>query len=292
MAQEVPSWVNSPEKACSTRFLCAVGEGTGFQTASASARNELAKIFGTKVISKFQVTTTSDNITTEQMVNEDLEESTEQLLEGVEITKRYDGKTSVYVVASLDKVASAKVLKNQIQDLDQRLESHYKEGTFSGLYRSKRIFNQRQSLNERYEFLKGNRIPETISFKDLYELQKRLAKGKLVRIEALGKEKKKVKDLIENILTGIGFRVVRPNLEFKGLVVEGNLKVKEAFLNVKGFKKFEFIFSLSCFNKKKQKIGNMNYSKHFTGRDENQATEKAYADLAKYIKENIDDLNF
>ena len=66
---------------------------------------------------------------------------------------------------------------------------------------------------------------------------------------------------------------------------------EKLFLQVKGWEKFRFVFSLYSQNKKAQKIGSINFAVTKTGRNKKQALEKAIPEIKKYLKENIVDLN-
>ena len=98
--EQLPQWALEPSKYCGPYQLCALGEGNGQQTAAARARQELAKIFGTKVQAKFEVFTTSKNEKIEETVEENLREVTQKILKGVQISKYHMGEKSVYALAS------------------------------------------------------------------------------------------------------------------------------------------------------------------------------------------------
>lgn len=285
----VPKWVSEPDSACKSTEVCGLGEGTGLQTASANARLEVAKYFGTKIVSKFQVTTTSDNQTTDETVNEDLQEITNQLLDGVKIKKRFDGQTAVHVLAVLDRNVASRKIRNKIKDLDEKMELDYRNKSLSGLFRLKRFYNQRASLNLRYELFKGNRIPEKVTFRNIVNLQKDLSQNKLISVAINGDEGNKLTSLLKQSLTGLGFRVVDGESEF---TLRGRYSSKESYLKVSGFKKYEFILNLTCLNDSKQEIGALAYNNFFTGRDFKQSEEQALKDISNYLKENIDKLQF
>lgn len=286
---ETPNWINEPEKACLQSEICVIGEGTGFQTASAAARNEIARFFKTKVVSTFKVTTTSDNQSTDESVLNELEESTDEILEGVVIKSRYESKESVYVLASLDKKDLARRIRNQIKDYDEKLEENFKAENHSSLFKLKKYYNLRETLNFRYEFLSGQRVPEKISFSDIAKLQSILSKGILVSVKFKGEAKEKLKGEILGLLSEVGFRTMPKGGTHQ---IRGKLSSEKAYLKVKGFEKYSFHLELtSILTKKSVNLGTLNYETNATGRNYEQALEKALTQIRKYMTENIDKLN-
>ena len=57
-----PKWMSSPAEFCSAAELCAVGEGSGTMMAESAARNEISKIFETRIKAKTTVFTNSESL--------------------------------------------------------------------------------------------------------------------------------------------------------------------------------------------------------------------------------------
>ncbi len=289
----VPRWVNQPDSLCSSFEICGVGEGSGFQVARTNARVEIAKYFGTQVISKFKVSTTSDNGKLNESVGEDLQEITDQVLEEVELKRRFEGKESVFVFMSLNKNKAAKRIRSEISAIDKKLVTDFEEKSFAGLFRARKLYNQRETLNLRYQFFKGNRIPEKVSYRDISELQKTLVRGKSVVVNLSGdpRGEQKVEQILRTALSNIGFKIKGETSKSLDREITGSFSSKESYLNVNGFKKFEFTLDLKAKNSAGTQVGGMNYSKHFTGRTFRQSEEQAVKDIKDYIEENLDKLN-
>ena len=59
--KKAPEWTKSPDAACTKNEICAVGIGSGLNSAKANARNELAKIFETQIKSSFETILLQNN---------------------------------------------------------------------------------------------------------------------------------------------------------------------------------------------------------------------------------------
>ena len=55
-AEAKPKWINDPAAACAPSELCAVGTGATVKRAQADARNQIAKVFESKIKSSFETT--------------------------------------------------------------------------------------------------------------------------------------------------------------------------------------------------------------------------------------------
>ncbi len=287
-SQDKPKWINEPDKVCKSSEICVIGEGAGFQTASANARNEMAKVFKTKVVSTFRVTTSTDNKSFNENVLDDIQETTDQVLEGVEVVKRHETTDTIYVFASLDKNKASKRIRNAINDIDEKMEVYYEDKKRSSVFKLKRLFNQRETHNLRYEFLKGNRVPEKISFKQIVEKQKAMSQGVLVSVDIKERRPRFVQPLLVKSLGEVGFRVVPSGGTHS---ISGEYVSEKQHLKVDGFEKYKFVLNLYANNKDGHKTGALTFDVQTTGRDFSQAYNKALDLVKNHITENIDELN-
>jgi hypothetical protein len=298
-----PEWINSVYSKCSERTeLCAVGEGTGKFRAEANARDELAKIFETKVKSITTIGTTSEQSSKEGVilsgeVVEDLEKSitlsTNQVLEGVEIIQTFEDAEGFYALAKLDKVKASSRLRNEMKALDEKMQAFLKEGRRSALAKSEKLYVLREKLNDRYEFLKGKRFNRLITYKEIKD-KRNLARGKAI-VVYFGQSKlsnqKELKHLIITELLANDYIVVTKKGKGHKYLVDGNFNVEKQHINVKGFEKFRFSLVLDSHGLKGKKRGGLEFSITSTGRTRTQALENSLHELRKYITDNINDLN-
>lgn len=282
---QLPDWVLETDRFCKTSQICMVGNATGLNLAKANARLEVAKYFGTKVSSTFQVTTVSDNMTTDEFVNESLKESTDEMLEAIEFVKTHEASDSIYVLAILDKQIAWRKLANLIKDIDIKLEEQLASTKKTSLFALKKLFNERETLNLRYEFLKGVRLPQTVSHKDILQKQKHVADGVMVMVNV----KQPIGNILHSLLTQIGFRIVKTSGNH---LVTGGLKEEKQYLNVDGFVKYKVTLNLVAKNKSGEVLGVINHSVVTTGRDKKQALLDGKEQLTEYLKQNLDLLNF
>ena len=288
-AQEPPRWVNRVGEDCPPENLCALGQGTGYQVAAAHARKELAKVFGTQVIAKFQMTTTYGGKTTEELVREDLAELTEQVLEGVQITRRHREDDGIYVLAVLDRRRAGERIRQAIKERDQRLQSYLQTSKLSALLQLRKLYNQRATLNGRYQLLRGHLVPEQVTWEQIIRRQKAVAaQGRVIHISIAEESPGFIHPLLVQLLTRVGFRIADKNFQQR---LQGRYSAQRLPLNIEGFEKYRFTLGLKTLNDQGQEIGGLNFHREVTGRNKAQATSKARAFVRDYLLEHIDQLN-
>lgn len=285
---ETPRWINEVGKACLKHQLCAIGEGAGHPAAAANARQELAKIFGTKVKAKLQVSTLSDDQTTAEWVQADLQEWTDEILEGVEITKYHKQGNQVYALAVLDRPKAWKRLRHEIKEKDKKMQVYLQGPKSSSLFKLQRLYRKRAVLNSRYELLKGSRIPEQVSFADITRKQKALSQGVLINVSLKEKAPALIRPILIQALTAMGFRVVEKNGPYH---IQGEYHSQQQFLNVEGFEKHRFTLNLRAVNSRGEQTGALTFAVETSGRNYTQVYGKALNLVKDYILEHIDQLN-
>ena len=139
------------------------GGSTGRLIAEASARKELAKVFKVKVSSQTTVTSRMSSKTdkdqvlsgeTEEEMNQKLQETSEEVLEGVVTKEVYDDGESYYALVSLDKGKASQILRSKMETLDELLKEAVKtEKALLG--QALELLKLREGLHQRYEFLKA-----------------------------------------------------------------------------------------------------------------------------------------
>lgn len=287
-----PAWLDAPEKACKKGELCAIGEGAGFNLASSDARAAIAKIFETKISATFKQSLASSGSFSAQDISSEIEEATEGVLNGIEIKKRYEGETSVYVLGVLNKRKAARAFRDKIKSIDERMKAMMKDGSARSVRQAEKLFLERELINSRYAFLKGGGIPAPISFEDIFRKKKARMSKVVVAIAIDAGEFEDVGRMIASSLVEQGYRI-KDDKEDRTVthVVQGTFGSEPRYMKVTGFEKFKFILDSYSIDKKGVKGGALQFTTVTTGRNLNQAAGKALIELEKYLKEHIADLN-
>lgn len=290
-----PSWINDPMSACSEiEEICGSSNGDGQIIADGNARKTIALIFESKITSTMTSSKTSRQETgdsiegkTQEYYSSDLTESTDQLLEGVEIKSRYQDKDGYYALASLNKIKAAKRLASLIKELDEKLIPLNKENKKTNYGKMRKLHLDREVLNARHEFLVGRRILGSVSFEDILKKKNISLKNNLVLL--------RIKDpslmpMISRLVTERGFKISKDeaaaDLEIKAVVDN-----KKEYLNVDGFEKYSFLIKLNSSNEKGEKLGAIEFSAMAVGRSFDQAQEKIRPDIERFIEDHFDELN-
>lgn len=165
MAEDLPKWVDSPFQYCSSKYLCAVGEGTGKLVAEASARNELAKIFKVEISGRSQFEQSETSVTStngglqgqvNSAQNTFLKESVDEVLEGIEITEVYKSDDSFFALARLNKRSASDRFKRQMNSLDDEIKVLMDQNKRSSFFKAYKILLKREAVNQRYHILNQN----------------------------------------------------------------------------------------------------------------------------------------
>lgn len=297
-----PKWVNSPDEFCPPTLLCAVGSGTGQMNAQINARAEIGKIFETKVKSKMTITTSSsqesdaDSILSGGMDEDTFQqvtEASEAVLDGVEIKETWEDDESIYALASLHKRKAADRLATKMDELDEKIKTHYDLGKRSDLSKCLKFLKVRTALDLRYEILKGRRYANAISYSQI--MKKKREKSKLGTTVYLDfKEVGKISEVgswVGEKLLEDDFKVVKRGNKQHSFVVAGSLASEKQHFNVKGFVKYKFLLSIKSKNGNGEQIGSVSHTVLQTGRSFTQAYAKAVPSIKRFINENLDQLN-
>lgn len=302
LALSKPKWLSSPDEFCPPTLLCAVGSGTGQMNAQINARAEIAKIFETKVKSKMTITTSSSQTSDADSIlsggmDEDtyqqVTEAAEGVLDGVEIKESWEDDESVYALASLHKRKAADRLASKMDELDEKIKTHYDLGKRSDLSKCLKFLKVRTALDLRYEILKGRRYTNAISYSQI--MKKKRAKGKLGTTILLDfKEVGKISEVgtwVTEKLLEEDFKVTRRKKNTHTFTVKGALASEKQYFNVKGFVKYKFLLSLKSKNKNGEVVGSVSHTVLQTGRSFKQAYMNAIPSIKRFINEDLDQLN-
>lgn len=291
-SREVPGWIYAPYEACAEESeLCASGEAKDSAQADAQARNNLASIFEVKVKSDFTVQTSSTQSfpwqgAVRQEVQQSLQESVEQVLETVQIKKRFKHKGLSYSLARLDRQKTSELLGGRLSKIDDELNTLWHKRSRTNLRKIVRLYLEREKLGERYSIVSGQPRPARMTYQEIMAWRQTRP-----RIEPLalrvGQAPEWMTEKLKELLTEAGFKIV------KGDTVKAislNVDSIKEFLNVEGFEKYTFTMNMTSYQDgEKKKI--LAASETVTGRTQADALLKVKAFFNQYIEENLSDLH-
>ncbi len=290
---ETPSWLSDVSKGCSSGELCAVGTGDSRIQAEVNARAELAKIFQNKISATFKSKLEAVGSSVSDDLSEEIIETTQMALDGVEIKKHHEDKLNFYALALIDKKKAAKGFKTEITKLDNEIDAYMKDSSGSTVVKAEKAFIKRESLAKNYEFLSGGTIHSKITFEQIFK-NKRDVLGKIIAHVYLDEdEPKPVESLLVTLLTEAGYKVTtgKERSKYATHTVTGDIVADKKHMNVDGFEKFDIIINLSAKNSSKVETGHLNFTAQETGRNYSQAYAKAEEKIKGYLKENLMQLN-
>lgn len=293
-----PLWLSSTTSFCSSQELCAVGEGTGRLVAEASARKELSKIFKVRVkvetnIDSSMVTSTDkDQVISGQMEEEltqQIQETSEEILEGVETKEVFDDGESFFALVSLNKRKAGRIIKSKIESIDEQLRNCVEDGRRHLLSQSLDLLKVRDTLNQRYEFLTNFKIKAPISYKTIYDLKRKKALlGTIVYLKSKELDKNRgLKNFIKKILVKNDFKVIEKEEGLYNFSIFLELVSQKIYFKVDGFEKNKFSLRVEALNKEKAKVGAISFAVTETGRSFWQSYERALPEIKRKIEKEM-----
>lgn len=291
-AKEVPEWIYAPYEACQEASeLCATGEAKTYAEADAESRKNLASIFEVKIKSDLNVQTTSTQSfpwqgAVREEVQKSLEESVEQILETVQIKKRYKQNGLTYSLASLDRAGASDLLGKRLTKIDDELETLWGRRSRTNLRKIVRLYLEREKLNERYSIVSGQGRAALMSYRDIMEWRESRPRTEALTLR-IGQAPEWMEQKLKELLTEAGFKIVSGNAQ-KALSL--NVDSIKEFLNVRGFEKYTFTMNLTSFEHgEKKKV--LTASETVTGRTQADALLKVKTFFNNYIEEHLSDLH-
>lgn len=289
-----PKWLTAPQESCKSSELCAIGMGASRNFAEADGRAAIAKIFMSKVHSSFSQEVSAFGGTITNEIKEKVEQRTDAILEGVEIRSFYEDDTDIYALAVLNKRKAATSFKAEIEKIDEKLKVYSTENSSRAAREMRRLSIERTGLDKRYEFLTGFSIPAPISFKQIFAARKKFVSKYVIHVYIDEKEPKVFTPKVMEFLTQEGFKVTTGNIRSKQAthMLTGEITVEKMYMKVEGFSKYKFTANLTSANLKGVESGKASFFVVSTGRNLQQAYDKAVVQLIDKLKENMQKLQF
>jgi hypothetical protein len=291
-SKDLPAWIYSPYEGCEEQAeLCATGESKTQSGADASARAGLASIFEVKVTSEFSASSTSQQNfpwlgAVQQEVQQSLRESVDQVLETVQIKKRFKSKGLTYALASLDREKASELIGGRLKKIDDELNVLWSKRSRTNLRKILKLSLEREKLNERFSIVSGSPREAVITHKEIIQWRQSRPKTELLALR-IGQAPEWMSDKLKELLTEAGFRIVKGDAE---KAVSLNVESIKEFLNVEGFEKYTFTMNLISFEKgEKNKV--IAISETVTGRSQADALLKVKNYFNNYLEQHLSDLD-
>ena len=284
-----PDWIDNPYKVCAKDEMCAVGVGSQLKMARADARSGIAKIFESRVQSSFSSTTASDNDAIAESVRDHLNVETDMLIDAVEIKETFETPTDYYALAVLNKNTAIEKTVRELQLLDSQMANLMRDTTPASAVKLEKTYFERVGINQRYIVLTGKSYPEEVTYDDVYKAKKSRVGAR--HIYLVTNAAPVLESAVKEVLTQNGYTFAK-NRTQKTPAVRVKITPEQAHLNVAGFVKYVYHFTLSGPDKKGVEVELLSTSFDGSGRNEKQAAASVADDLKAYLSENILNLNF
>ena len=288
---ELPAWVNSPYASCSADELCAVGTASNFALAKADARNGLAKVFQARIKSSFESDTRVKNDDVSSEMRDFVSETSDVMLNATEIRETFKDNGKFYALATLDKNKAARITREEIDDLDEKMTALLQDESPAAAVRLEKLYEKRRGLNQRYITLAGESIPESVGYDQVYGNKKARVGKRHVYLSPKAGSKPSFVQTVRGVMTENGYTFATVPTE-KTPVVHVSMTAERQFLKVDGFVKYDYHFVLSAPDKNGVDVERLATTFTESGLNENQAYSKAILSLKDYQKENILNLYF
>lgn len=289
----IPAWVNNPYEVCSEEQFCATGFGEGLSLARSDARAGIGKIFETKVRSSFSSSLSQENGEVKSSDRDVVFEESDVLLTAVEIKETYESPAGVYALAVLNKPLAASLLQDEISKLDEKMELLLSDKEPASVKKAERLYEKRQTLNQRYIILTGHPALEVVSYEDIFKAKKAAGTKRDIYLVFKGEQDPAVEDAVKSVFIDNGYALVQtPSEQARSVVF--SMKSKKVPLSVDKFEKYIFYFSMtSAQNSKNQKEAQiLSTSIEAIELSEEQALITALEEFEVYLQDHLDDFNF
>lgn len=275
-ADELPEWISKQD--CGDN-ICAVGYGDTLDKATTDARNNIQRIFETKVSSKFQneVTEFKDE------ASEILYEESEGILKGTTIDKVFEKNGDFYVLAVLDRKKAADDIEFDIKMLDRKMAVLINDDSLSSSKKLNEMYEKREDLNKKYLFLTGKEIVEEVEYKDVFDNNKH--NFSQTGSYYVNVEDSEINAFLTNLLIESGVKVVNNSTSAKN-ILNAEITNKKEFLNVDDFEKYSVTLNLQLISGGKV-LKSMNKKVTETGLSYEQIYSKAIEQIGSYLEKNI-----
>lgn len=293
-----PDWFSDFEKAvsgCDQFYLCVVGEGSSLNEALGMARTEAAKFFQTKIQAKSQISLTSEqkglpsNASVDEWTNKSLSEETSEILRGLEIRKQEEAGGRYYVVMALNKINTAKEIKERIDELDQNNAKAFELNSRFAYPKILKNLSVIDALVDRYRLVSAQPLKVQVKREQVLERINRLKPMKLAMLTKGRKLPARLSHTLIDLLSPLRVVLV-PLKSTPKYTLVSEIIVEDQYFKVEGFKKLNVNLRIELQNSQKAPMGKISALSEQVARNNDQAMEKAAPELKDYLQEHLDEL--
>jgi hypothetical protein len=284
-----PSWINEPQKGCPQGYLCFSKEGSDCNASDAETKKEAVGFFKTQVTGKTQYNLDShNNLNYSEIIEEAnlaVELKVDEELSGFEILNRLSSENACFSHGGFDKQKMSENFLENIKQLDLELQNLYKTKLRSAVPKLFLLYEKRQLLAKYNDLIDGAKYPETITWNMIFALKENKRLNNNVFLSIVGEIPEPLKKFFDTELSNSGF--VTTNAANFSYRIEVTFKAVEEYLNIEGFKKYNFIFEAESFDNFKNKLGKMVIQKIASGRNQQDAYFKIKPEMELEIKKQL-----
>lgn len=286
-AKNKPEWLSNIDNLCDKNSICVTGSGNTLNLAKADARNNIQKVFETKISSKFNNTLISNNDKIEENTYEELNDETSGILSGINIIKTYEDDEKFYVFAKLDKIKTSNEIKIEIQKLDEKMKILLAENDYASAIKLEDLYTQRDKLSKKYLFLTNKELKEKITYDQIIKNKKNKKNNNLSYFIETNDPYDSLLPIIKEVLVKNGLNIIT-NKQGLVKIVKANLNMEKEHINVEGFEKYKLYLNIDILKNNKT-TGFIKIEFLETGRDKKQIYNKSIEKIKKYIEENFEE---
>ena len=285
-----PKWISDISKGCKKGTeLCAVGTGVSRNKAQQNARIALAKIFQNKVSSTFKSKLSSSGSSSFEEMSEEIMESTQMALEGLEIKKTHEDKLNFYALAVVNKRKTSTGFKREIDKLDEKMQVYAEDSGAWSAIKLEKAYVKRESLSQSFEFLTGRTVPSSITFDQVYNTKKEIVGNTIVHVYLDEDEPKSIEAMTTKLLSEAGYKTTSGRVRNKHSthILTGTVLADKQYIKIAGFEKYDITVKVSARNRAGIETGHLTYTTSETGRNFSQAYNKGLVNIKKYLEKNL-----
>lgn len=289
--KSIPKWVNNPYALCSTDEMCAVGTGLTRNRSKTDARSELAKIFESKIKASFETVVTERNNNAVLNIRDYISDESDVILQSVEIKETFETPDEIFSLAVLNKPTATRITKQDLDKLDEKMHALLNEDTPAAAVQLEKLYEERYNINRRYTVLTGRAYAEKISYEQVYNNKKARTGKHHIFLTVEGNTPPSFAQTVRTVLTENGYTFADTASEKTPKVII-SLKKEKQPLNISGFVKYSYLFTMKGPDKNGVMTDVFATTIEETGRNEKQAYTNALTSLKTYLTQNILNLNF
>lgn len=278
--------------------LCAVGSGPSLAIASSKARGEIAKIFKTHITDSTQIKSSTMQLQTDmgkaptgskwEALEKNLTEQGELVLEGVNIAQSTEHKGIFYALAVLNKSQAKDRFIQQMNQLDALMDKYHAQENYLSYLHFKRLFAKRSEINSLYQIVAGGFYKEKWTQKHVSQKENCCGSPTKIKVIYTTPMEEDFRAFFTDTLTTLGLNVDKVG----DFTIKVEWSVKNLYLKVKGFEKYECTLSLIALSPNGTKIQAASFSSVQTARDLNAAIEMAYNDIKPQLIPKLETWEF